>query len=172
MSKLIGRTVAAVAIAALLMVAWRTYASAASAYDQAIKLLDMSLADGVRTKDIDKIMACYMNSEKLVVFDVIPPREYTGWDAYKANWQGFLNQCKDSPTWDESDLHILGGETWAFSHSIVHLVCTQQNGTKLDMVLRVTNGYARFKTKWLIAHQHISVPVDLATGKADLQSKP
>jgi len=43
---------------------------------------------------------------------------------------------------------------------------------KMDIVLRVTNGYANFKGKWLIAHQHISVPVDPMTGKADLQSKP
>jgi hypothetical protein len=42
----------------------------------------------------------------------------------------------------------------------------------MDLILRVTDGYANFKGNWLIAHEHISVPVDLATGKADLRSKP
>ncbi|PYV22614.1 MAG: DUF4440 domain-containing protein, partial [Acidobacteria bacterium] len=26
--------------------------------------------------------------------------------------------------------------------------------------------------KWLITHEHVSVPVDFASGKADLSSKP
>jgi ketosteroid isomerase-like protein len=33
-------------------------------------------------------------------------------------------------------------------------------------VLQKTNG------RWLIIHEHASVPVDLATGKGDLLSKP
>ncbi len=134
-------------------------------------MLEDRLAAGIRAKDIDKIMACYMNSPKLVVFDLIPPRQYTGWEAYKANWQGFLAQCNDSPTWEISDLHIQGGQGYAFSHSIQHAACTTKNG-KMDLILRVTDGYANFKGNWLIAHEHISVPVDLATGKADLRSKP
>ena len=172
MSKAMGRTIAAIGVAMLVMVAWRGTASPAAAWEAELQLLNGRLADAIRAKDIDKIMACYQNSDHLVVFDLIPPRQYTGWDSYKANWQGFLNQCKDNPAWDESDLHFLGGQTWAFSHSIVHMGCTTTQGSKLDLILRVTNGYANFKGKWLIAHQHISVPVDPMTGKADLQSKP
>ena len=134
-------------------------------------MLQDRLAAAIRAKDIDKIMACYINSPKLVVFDLIPPRQYTGWDAYKANWEGFLGQCNDSPSSDISDLHVQGGQGFAFSHGILHLACTTKNG-KLDLTVRVTDCYANFKGKWLIAHEHISVPVDLATGKADLQSKP
>jgi hypothetical protein len=40
------------------------------------------------------------------------------------------------------------------------------------MILRVTDGYANFGGEWLIAHEHVSVPVDLTTGQAILQSKP
>jgi len=67
---------------------------------------------------------------------------------------------------------FFGGKTWAYSHSIVHFACVNGDNTKLDLILRVTDGYANFGGKWLISHEHISVPVDLATGKADLQSKP
>jgi len=30
----------------------------------------------------------------------------------------------------------------------------------------------KIKGKWLIVQEHVSVPVDLATAKADLNSKP
>ncbi len=172
MMKSVAKVIAASALAMLVLVTWQSAASATALWEQELRLLNNRLAEAIRAKDIDKIMECYQKSEKLVVFDVIPPREYNGWDAYKANWQGFLGQCKDSPVWDESDLHFMGGRSWAFSHSIVHVACATTQNTKLDLVLRVTNGYANFGGKWLIAHQHISVPVDLATGKAVLQSKP
>src|SRR5215475_5559031 len=67
---------------------------------------------------------------------------------------------------------FFGGKTWAYSHSIVHFACVNGDNTKLDLILRVTDGYDNFGGKWLISHEHISVPVDLAPGKADLQSKP
>ena len=42
----------------------------------------------------------------------------------------------------------------------------------IDMTLRVTDVLRKIKGKWLIVHEHDSVPVDVATGKADLTSKP
>ena len=71
-----------------------------------------------------------------------------------------------------SDLEIYGGNRYAYSHSVQHFACTDQQGKKLNLILRVTDGYANFGGEWLIAHEHVSVPVDLTTGKADLQSKP
>ena len=172
MSKRIGRAIAVTSVALLVIVAWRAQAPAVADFDQEIRMLEDRLAAAIRAKDIDKIMACYMNSPKLVVFDLIPLRQYTGWDAYKANWQGFLGQCTDYPSWESSDLHVQGGQGFAFSHSIQHVACSMKNGTKRDIILRVTRCYANFTGQWLIAHEHSSVPVDPATGKADLQSKP
>jgi ketosteroid isomerase-like protein len=49
---------------------------------------------------------------------------------------------------------------------------TDKEGQKVDLTVRVTDGYRKRKGKWFITHEHVSVPVDLATGKADLASKP
>jgi ketosteroid isomerase-like protein len=38
--------------------------------------------------------------------------------------------------------------------------------------LRATDIYRKVNGKWLIEHEHYSVPVDLTTAKADLTSKP
>jgi hypothetical protein len=46
-----------------------------------------------------------------------------------------------------------------------------KDGNLIDVKFRVTDVLRKAKGKWLIVHEHVSVPVDLATGKADLASK-
>jgi ketosteroid isomerase-like protein len=164
--------VIAFALAAVMVVATCWTDASATDVQGAVAALEDSFAQAVRAKDLDGIMKHYTVSENLVVFDVIPPREYTGWKAYKENWRGFLAQCKDSPKLEISDLETYGGGRFAYSHSIWHLSYTNQQDKKVDLILRVTDGYANFSGQWLIAHEHISVPVDLTTGKAFLQSQP
>ena len=47
-----------------------------------------------------------------------------------------------------------------------------RRGNKLDLTVRVTDVYKRARGRWLIIHEHVSVPVDLDTDKPDLASKP
>jgi len=44
--------------------------------------------------------------------------------------------------------------------------------SKRKRTVRVTDGFKEINGKWLIAHTHFSVPVDLQKGKADIKSKP
>jgi ketosteroid isomerase-like protein len=167
------RTAVLLGIAAAVLAGALALAAESKGDDQAqIKALEDDLMTAIKAKDIDKIMTFYVNSPDLVVFDVIPPRQYTGSDAYKKDWTGFLGQCKDAPVAEISDLSVEVGGRLAFGHSIQHIACTDTKGGKMDMTVRVTDGYRKVKGKWLIAHEHVSVPVDLATAKGDLQSKP
>jgi ketosteroid isomerase-like protein len=170
MLRITWRTIAASVLALVLVVIWRAEASADA--HTSILALEAKFTDAVKAKDLDQIMSCYVNSDNLVVFDVIPPRQYIGWNAYKEDFRKFLAQCKDAPNLEISDLDIDGDTRVAYSHSIQHFTCTNQDGRKMDVTLRVTDGYHNFHHNWLISHEHISVPVDLTTGKADLQSKP
>ena len=137
-----------------------------------IQELEKRFAAAVEAKDVNAIMANYIPGEDLHVFDVIPPREYKGADAYKKDWAGVLEVCKDAPKVEISDIVVNAGSKYAFGHNIQHFTCTDAKGNKLDMTLRVTDGYEKINGKWLIAHEHISVPVDITTAKADLSSKP
>ena len=49
---------------------------------------------------------------------------------------------------------------------------TDEQGRPIDRTVRVTDGYRKVGSEWLIEVEHISVPVDLETGKPDLASKP
>jgi len=137
-----------------------------------IRALEQNFSEAVKNKDVDKIMASYESGDKLVVFDVIPPREYVGWDAYKKDWQDFLGTFDGAITFDISDLNITTGGNFAYGYSFQHVAGKMKDGGTTDLTVRVTDVYRKTGAKWLIVHEHVSVPVDLTTGKPDLQSKP
>jgi len=59
-----------------------------------------------------------------------------------------------------------------FLHTAPDYVATDKQGKKLDLTVRVTDVYKKARGRWQIIHEHVSVPVDLETGKPDLTSKP
>lgn len=163
------RTVAIVAIAMLAT----TSAFAAKEDDQAqIAALEQRIAKGVEAKNADVVMANYAPGDNLMVFDLIPPREYDGWTAYKKNWQGVFDTCASPITMKITDLKVVSDGKLAIGHSLQHFTCSTAKGDKINMVMRTTDGYRKTNGKWLIFHEHNSVPVDLLTAKADMSSKP
>ncbi len=148
-------------------------ANVAHADDKAdLEALEKRVAAGVQAKDADAVMANYIPGDSLVVFDLIPPRQYTGAESYKKDWAGVFAGCADAPKFEISDLDIASDGKLAFSHSIQHFACTDPKGGRLEMTMRATDAYRKVKGQWVIVHEHLSAPVDLATGKADLTSKP
>jgi uncharacterized protein (TIGR02246 family) len=148
-------------------------ASYAKAGDEAeIRKLIDNFAVAFRAKDVDKVMSFYEKSDKLVAFDVVPPRQYTGWEAYRKDFKDLFDMFNGPVTLDISDVSVASEGNMAYSHSIDHVVGTGKDGNKMDLTVRVTDVYRKIGGKWLIVHEHVSVPVDLATGRGDLQSKP
>jgi len=110
--------------------------------------------------------------ESLVVFDIIPPRQYVGAKAFRTNTENFVALFKGPVKFEVSDLHIEADGTLGYSHSIQHVSGTDAKGQPIDLTWRDTAAYRKIGGNWLIVHEHGSVPVDLATGKPDLASKP
>ena len=162
-----------IAIAAALTICCGATLARADAADEAeIKALEARFVKALEAKDVDAIMANYVPGNSLIVFDVLPPRQYVGSDAYKKDWQGFLATCQGPLKVELTDLSVTAEGKLGYGHNIQRLSCSTANGTVQDFTTRVTDGYEKRDGKWLIAHEHVSVPVDLATGKADVSSKP
>ena len=126
----------------------------------------------VKAKDLDAIMKVYVPDQTLFVFDVEPPRQYVGAAAYRKDWQAFLDSFNGPITFELTDLDIATDDNLAYSHSIQRVAGTDKQGKKLDLTVRVTDVYKKINGNWLVIHEHVSVPVDLDTGKPDLTSKP
>ncbi len=137
-----------------------------------IRALEERFVAAFKAKDVDAIMKAYAPGQTLVVFDVVPPRQYVGAAAYRKDWQTFFNSLEGPITVELSDLEVGADRNLAYSHSIQHVAGTDKQGKKLDLTVRVTDVYKRARGRWLIIHEHVSVPVDLDTGKPDLSSKP
>lgn len=149
-------------------------ASTSAADEQAIRTLEDQFAAAVKAGNVDAIMSAYVPDESLHVFDLTPPRQYVGAAAYRKDWQEMLGTFPAGLSdFSISDLAItVGDSSLAASHSIQHMAAVDKSGNKVDMTVRVSDVYRKINGKWLIADEHVSVPVDLATGKPDMSSKP
>ncbi len=139
--------------------------------EKAIRALNQRFHAAFKAKDVNAIMSVYVPDESLVVFDVIPPRQYVGAKAYRKDFEDFVAAFPGPMEYEITDLSITASGTLGFSHRIDTLVLTDKEGKRVNLVARVTDVYRKSKGKWLIIHEHVSVPVDLATGKPDVLSK-
>jgi ketosteroid isomerase-like protein len=137
-----------------------------------IRALEDHFATAFRAKDVDGIMANYKHSQNLTVFDVVPRREYTGWDAYKKDWEDFFAPIDAITLFEIKNLTVNVDGNLAYSYSFEHHLAKTKAGGSQDLTVRVTDVYRKSGGKWLIVQEHVSVPVDLQTGKADLHFKP
>jgi ketosteroid isomerase-like protein len=145
---------------------------AAEADKASIEALETRFSNGFKARDVNAIMQCYAQGAGLFVFDLTPPRQHVGWFDYKKDWQGLFAAYPGPVTFSISDLNITVVGTVAYSHSIQQGQMTRKDGTKLDLVARVTDVYRNMSGRWLIVEEHVSVPVDVDTQKPDLLSKP
>jgi len=129
-------------------------------------------AKAFHAKDLNGIMSIYEPGQALVSYDIIPPLQYTGFEAYKKDYQEFLDQFQGPIDIEYRDLNIIASDTVAFSRGLERMTGTLKNGQKFDAWVRFTEGYRKTNGHWLVIHDHISVPVDLDTGKAALDLKP
>src|ERR1700730_13840583 len=149
-----------------------TGVGAASGDEASIRALENRLVAAVNAKDVNAIMKVYVPDESLFVFDVIPPRQYVGAKAYAKDWTDFLSMFKGPVNIEISDLSVTADGTMGFGHSIQRVTGNDTKGQPVDLTVRVTDVYRNIGGNWLIVHEHVSVPVDLNTGKPDLSSKP
>ena len=140
--------------------------------EKAIRALNQRFHAAFKAKDVNAIMSVYVPDESLFVFDVVPPRQYVGAKAYRKDFEDFIAAFPGPMEYEITDLSITASGPLGFSHRIDTLVLTDKEGKRVNLVARVTDVYRKSKGKWLIIHEHVSVPVDLATGKPDVLSKP
>ena len=138
----------------------------------AIEALEQRYVKAFNAKDVNAIMANYAPGSGLFVFDAVPPREYPSWESYKKDWEGLFTAFPGPVKDTMSDLSITVVGPVAYAHHIEDSQFTQKDGTGKELVIRVTDVFRKINGKWLIVQEHVSFPVDIDSGKADLLSKP
>jgi uncharacterized protein (TIGR02246 family) len=130
------------------------------------------LADAVDAKNVNGIMKYYAPDENLVVFDVVPPRQYVGAAAFRKDWEETLANYPSGVHMEVTDWKVETDGDFAYGYGFVRLTGPSKDGKPQDSTVRVTDVYKKINGEWLVVHEHVSFPVDPATGQADMQSKP
>ncbi|CAN7334276.1 nuclear transport factor 2 family protein [Caballeronia sp. LjRoot34] len=124
-----------------------------------------------RTKDVAATMGLYASNTNVLIFDVVPPRQMTKQDEEK-NVTSYFASFDGPAGLEISDLNITVSGDLAYAYMTQHFYGKQRAGGQLDIKARVTDVYRKIGGRWYIVHEHVSVPVNIQTGQADLQSKP
>jgi len=120
---------------------------------------------------VDQLMTCYAPGDDLVVYDIGTPREFDGQRAVRADFQNFFDTMKN-PKVEFVSLHVVTDGKMALANSVQHFTGTDKSGKPMDMTFRVTDVWEKQGSQWRMIHTHVSFPTDMASGKADMQSKP
>ncbi|MBB4909154.1 YybH family protein [Actinophytocola algeriensis] len=133
------------------------------------KLVDTTV-DRLRAKDLDGMKRLY--APDVVSFDIDPPLQHAGVAAKLENWARVFTFFRDV-TYELRDLTLTVGDDVAFGHGFGRLSGTLRDGTATDgMWVRVTYGLRKIDGDWLIAHDQVSVPLDVATGRGVVDLEP
>ncbi|MET8139599.1 nuclear transport factor 2 family protein [Sphaerisporangium sp. NPDC005288] len=128
------------------------------------------IVEGLRAKDLEGLKRPY--AKDVVSFDVEPPLQHVGLEAKLKNWANvFL--VFESVTYEVRDLTLAVGDDVAFGHAFARLSGTLKDGAATSgMWVRVTYGFRKIDGDWLIAHDQVSVPIDIQSGRAVLDLEP
>ncbi|WP_280345573.1 YybH family protein [Nocardia neocaledoniensis] len=128
------------------------------------------LVDGLRAKDLAALRELY--TPDVVSFDVEAPLQHVGIAAKLANWARVF-EVFETVDYEVRDLTFTVGEDVAFGHGFGRLSGAVAGGARIDgMWVRVTFGLRRIGGTWLIAHDQVSVPFDIATGTGVVDLRP
>jgi ketosteroid isomerase-like protein len=130
-----------------------------TSYESDIRELLERRVDASQTKDIDRLMSLY--SDDIVYFDAVPPLHFTGHEEVRRNFLRWFDAYDGPISLETHGLTIAGGDAdIAFAH-MLHLDSgTRKNGLSIAIWVRSTVCLRRSNGKWLITHEHISMPIN------------
>jgi ketosteroid isomerase-like protein len=143
-------------------------ARARSQDEQEIRALLERLAGAFQAKNVDQIMACFIPGESLLVFDVWD--QYQGAAAVRKALEEHFAAIQGPLEFVLSDVSITSSASLAYAHMIEHQGATTKSGKTMRLIVRNTRALRKVKGQGLIAHEHVSLPVDRATGRAEFLS--
>ena len=131
-----------------------------------IRQLIARMADAIRDGDLEALKGCFASD--VVSFDVGSQLQSVGAAAKMQNWTEAFTVFQPPLGYEIRDLTITIGGDLALAHSFNRLSGTFRNwnGKKFGPWVRYTGGFRKIRGAWLIAHDHVSAPINVLTGQA------
>lgn len=116
-------------------------------------------------KSVDGLVANH--ADDILLFDLKAPLQHSGMAAYRRVWEECLPYMTEPLKVELRDLKVTSNGNVAFSHSLHHMT-TGEN----DTWMRATLCYRKEEEQWLVAHAHVSVPIDMESNQPAWNLKP
>jgi len=128
------------------------------------------LVAAIRAMDLDGLDPLY--APDIVSFDIGPPLQHVGVEAKRRNWVDAFTVYQRPLGYELRDLTFSMGSDVAFAHGFGRLSGTLKNGNQAGFWVRWTACFRKIDGDWVIAHDHVSVPLDVQSGRALLNLEP
>jgi uncharacterized protein (TIGR02246 family) len=136
-------------------------ASSQTTDETAIRELVENWARAVRAKNLNGILANH--SPDILMFDVPPPAQSKGIEAYKKTWDLFFSWSRDFGVFDIIEMDITAGNDVAFVTALMRCAGAEANGNKIQLEFRLTIGLRKIGDQWIVMHEHHSIPASDAS---------
>ena len=115
-----------------------------------------AIAQAIRDKNLDQLMSFYASD--VTVFDVRPPLNVRGADAYRKNFEHWFASFEGPLEFEIKSLRIVPGDVAAFCHYLSLVSGARPGGGASGYWVRGTTCFERRGDEWLVTHEHISMP--------------
>jgi len=124
--------------------------------ESAVRDLLERWAAAVRAKNMPEVLANHSPDFRL--FDVPPPFESRGLAAYEDTWKLFYSSQPDPVAFDIKWLEVVAGDDVAFAFAHMQCVEPTEKVKRKLLDFRLTVGLRKLEGRWIIVHEHHSVP--------------
>ena len=145
-----------------------------SANETEIRQLVATMTDAIRAGDIEGLRALF--APDVVSFDVGPELQSVGAAAKMQNWAAAFTMLASPRDYEIRGLTIIVADEMALAHSFNQISGTVKsadgNVNRVGPWVRYTGVFRKIHGTWLIVHDHVSAPLDFASGRALLNLEP
>ena len=128
----------------------------ASEDEAAIRQLIESWTAAVRRRDLEAVLQNH--AAGIVMFDVPPPFQSRGIEAYAKTWDTFFSWSNAPVAFDITGMTITAGADVAFVVATMRCAGAGADGKPEPLDFRLTVGLRKIEGQWTIVHEHHSIP--------------
>lgn len=105
-------------------------------------------------------------------YEHVAPLQYRGIEAVRKVCQQGFDQIKGEFEWDIPDLQVIVRDDIAIAWGLNRMRYRSPSAPEVENWSRSTRVFQKKDGQWKMIHQHLSFPVDAATGQVKFDLKP